>query len=618
MTEIILSRLLITGPINFNTPKSVLIEIADAHGIIIDNNYIDNDNYRKELINTINKTKLVVIKKPYNLKDYSSIARFINNRCDWILNKLMNAFNFLLSFFIFDKSFNIPVLTYDEIIYGIQTPDNPFTFNSCVLFGLCQYYRIDTNYNTSIENMLLSIKLTTLSSSSLYNILINKLSLIKNNPLYINITYNEYLNNLIENENKENVKKIPEYNYDILIQILNKYKGYIKNKQLPSPKTNEEAVVFAILKYQIDITKVYHPLKEYDELQKIKYKPYDKELERRLLSKYPEIDSPYLTECFNPYLPIDFYNPNILNNLAIREGITNEQIRNNQLYELLQIITLSNTFYHGKHINILNNKTDIEMEPIDNLDFNDIVCYGIKHNNMYAYTYRELKYTFQMMKRFHIPNSKTNEVFSEISINKLLYLSSHNKYNMESDDNYRIRLELSDIIKNIRLLLNEKSYECRQLLKIYHDSSDSIKSQINDAILSLHNLSMYMRGWNNTSFLPISSAPFDNQSIVDLNVTNGIVDFEKKCSDLHNIGTIILSLPLFKYRNNDFIISSNSDDGYTIRDRLNIVKSGDTTDNLSSCIRISSNWLAASSYYYMDLLGMKKLYDIKDLNTSIS
>ena len=74
-----LSRLLITGKIDINTPICVILEIADAHGINYDINEINNEEYMIDLINYINSTDTLSIKFPIiNLKDYEFLARFIN------------------------------------------------------------------------------------------------------------------------------------------------------------------------------------------------------------------------------------------------------------------------------------------------------------------------------------------------------------------------------------------------------------------------------------------------------------------------------------------------------------------------------------------------------------
>jgi hypothetical protein len=61
-----------------------------------------------------------------------------------------------------------------------------------------------------------------------------------------------------------------------------------------------------------------------------------------------------------------------------------------------------------------------------------------------------------------------------------------------------------------------------------------------------------------------------------------------------------LSLPLVIYypRENKFSLSESNYEGHTIGGRLNIVHSGETTNAVSSCLRLSSNWFLSTVYYY--------------------
>ena len=114
-----------------------------------------------------------------------------------------------------------------------------------------------------------------------------------------------------------------------------------------------------------------------------------------------------------------------------------------------------------------------------------------------------------------------------------------------------------------------------------------------------------MRGWLGEGPYPVESAPVDNQAEVDVYVSNQIYIFEDRCQKLGTIGDHILKLPLLRYRrgHGQYVRATSFYDGFTIQDRINIVKHGDILDNPASCIRLSSNWLLSSAYRYLYVLG---------------
>ena len=63
---------------------------------------------------------------------------------------------------------------------------------------------------------------------------------------------------------------------------------------------------------------------------------------------------------------------------------------------------------------------------------------------------------------------------------------------------------------------------------------------------------------------------------------------------------------------NEFVKCQATDQGLTIGDRITIVKNGES-DNINSCIRMTSNVLGASYCFYCKLFKIPEKFDIKDL-----
>lgn len=374
------------------------------------------------------------------------------------------------------------------------------------------------------------------------------------------------------------------------------------------PKNIAEAISASAIFYKIDISQADNPINEYKNL-KIPYYPKDKNIIRLMNSPYKEIDSPMLDRNFNPFLPKNVYNLHQLKKLALQEGYNNNEITINDPYELLQLITITDTFYKGKSRTATNKKTAITFESIKKMSDWELVSYGIKGREMYVYAFSELLDTFTKYKNFQDPKSITNENFSDLAISKLLLILNQD-LEMEDKDNHDIRINLIDTINRIKLISSEISPDVKNFLNIYNMSSDTLKDKIQEIMIIFRDLSMSMRGWKGHESFPISLAMVDDPLEVIEIVSKNIVKLEQKCKELGIIGKKFLNLPIVKYRDGIYITPMAEDDGITIADRLLIVKKGTKT---SSCIRLTSNWFASTIYRYMKMVNFNPSFEIKEL-----
>jgi len=159
--------------------------------------------------------------------------------------------------------------------------------------------------------------------------------------------------------------------------------------------------------------------------------------------------------------------------------------------------------------------------------------------------------------------------------------------------------------------------------------TSSNKKLIESVLNKLLEVGFCMRGYRvvtgitgNTS-LPLASIdtviPPRKQDEVSDQVNGSIIDFEASLGKLSKYNaTLIKSLTLVIYQISSddkitFKESTDSDEGYTIWERISIVKKGETNTNSCSCIRLSSNWLCSSAYYYMLAIGMPPPFTIANL-----
>ena len=88
--------------------------------------------------------------------------------------------------------------------------------------------------------------------------------------------------------------------------------------------------------------------------------------------------------------------------------------------------------------------------------------------------------------------------------------------------------------------------------------------------------------------------------------------------DLNEIEMKVLkTLPLMKFSHEGdtkiFIMTPDPEDGTSILHRLEIVLDGDKHKNMKSCIRLTSNILLHSVYFYICSLGLSEPYNIFEL-----
>jgi hypothetical protein len=162
-----------------------------------------------------------------------------------------------------------------------------------------------------------------------------------------------------------------------------------------------------------------------------------------------------------------------------------------------------------------------------------------------------------------------------------------------------------------------------------------MKNAVTNAFYKLLYAGLYMRGWkvvaasngdNNAFPLRASetgSTP-DQFLDIEMNVTTALNDFDDAVGSIEspNVRRLIRSATLLRATTQigggDKLIFrpvTNLEQGFTIEDRISIVREGSGTDNIYSCLRMSSNLLVSSAWYYLlTVVGSDPGFDISDLD----
>jgi hypothetical protein len=410
---------------------------------------------------------------------------------------------------------------------------------------------------------------------------------------------------------------LPQCNvgHDLLNRIYQSLSDLNILRERIEPSTDGGCIALAAINYNIDITRSSNPILEYKALKKcgrIDYKPVDPWMIYWYNRNTLLFD---LTFTFNPLFSVHYYNQACLRIMVQNEGYSQREISQGDPYELLQLAHVSETFYQGEMPNIKSNETPIDLDTVDDVPYGQLLSYGQMASHLNIISVSELINLFTNNQNFSTP-FEPDTVFSPVSINKLKLILQNpygpNPTKQMTYDTIQLRTRLLNIITDIEVLSRNTDAPTRSLLLSYQSSDSSTKHLISTLLTNLLHLGMYMRGWSGSGEYPVSSAEVTSprETEVSINVTRAIATYESVKSTLGSIGTQINNLPLLIYKDNEYQVSTEHSNGFTIGDRINIVKQGDQTNNIASCIRLSSNWICASAHKYIIAIGHPPPFDI--------
>ena len=658
------NRLEISGPIDDNTPKCVLEEICLASSIRFDlenNSYDYRKKCQKKILSYLGES--ISDKYEGNLDDLRILARFVNAKHkQWRKEVLLKSYKFMMEFINIEKCKEIRT-TFE---YGLQTSTSPYSLNACVLYKICKVNNLNVAYFTTIEEMASLIQLRFSIANRKNHLMVhhlkceiyNKISFTASDSELINILtscsssdYLKFLNILNTlNELKESKESQESQEsqglqedfigvtHDEYFQVTND----ILTRNDKTPKNSIEAVIMGALYYKIDLSKCVSPRKEYELLsENTPYFPHDENLKKRLHATSYDIDSvenPYLNYNFNTNFPINMYGKEDLRALCENEGIevaSTENINEGEVtkedyYTALQLSYLTQTFIHGKQGHIANTTTTY-LDDLNDLNYDEIIVYGVRSrenlekkneygikDTMRAFTYTELCDVFSSYKKFIHP--QTREIFSDECIRKLYLLTQKKKRRNETEENYLNRIQLGDEIERIQIYNSSNNDKLEEFLSKYENANDENKSQVEEILTNILHCGMYMRNWDGKGDFPLKTSQtnyeVEKQIIIDDRVTQSLIQLESSVSACKSLGNFILNMPLMEYNSESkvFTVSTDSNEGLTIKDRMRIVRTGENSINTSSCIRLTSNKFCATAFYYMTLIGFKLPFSISEVS----
>ena len=569
-----LNKLKFCGTLNNTVPNCVIAEICQAYSIKLESQRINDPIYRDRVISYLNNfkyEKLISMEMPpeTNKKEITLIATFINSSVTWSYKTLKRAFDFW-SKGEFHKNFI-------TLNFGLPTPAYPESINLVSCYHICR--NLTLTFGTTESELIYYTKIMQ-NPIYLKNWVCTQLNISKIIPIFDNIkNYNNHLPDIFLT--KEDFNLCRSLNSRICKGI--------------TPNTDKLAIALSAIYFDIDISMTHSPISEFILLSNdaTNYVPIDPTIgniyiKNKLAFKF--------SENFNPNFSQEFYNPTIIQKLLKFEGYSDETP-----WETLGVNSLTPTFYSGYRLQIINTQTIATLESLDNISNSDIICYGIPHTGLVAFTVAELIASFDSNVAFVLPN---NDLATPISVNKLFNIAKHLSLT-----------SLVDTIKVVRSYETTKARPITKLMALYKNASEDDKKIIIKNATALLHLGFRMRGWLRGDFPTVTCLVTEqDQTEVDLEISKAITHFEKLTNESGQYGDAIKKFPLLKYFKN-FIFSSTKTDGYTVMERIEIIKRGDTTENMSSCVRISSNWICATAAKIFEVLKLPQPFDIRSLRS---
>jgi len=604
----ILNRQRITGKLNEYTPSCVVIEILKAHAICVSKTINSLEENIRE-VNRINEYRTLTIKEPFNEKELRYLASFVNyDYKTWTKTSLLASYTHMMNF----NRKNI-----SSIVYGQKTYENTEVYNDCMLYSVCREYNLDTKWNMNSLQMLTSIRNLALSLSSLQeqvNGFINKASKYQLVNLLNLIDLNK-VNKSIDITQIESVKTpttlppILELNINSLCESLNRYKNTSYILSRVNPISHYDAIILAALIYNVNIIESKVPFDEFLQIKRVKdlkyYTPIDEVFRKRFLKNPIWYD---LTMHWEPSLN-SIYDTEGLKKLCIYEGFTVEDFRGYGFESLLQISRISLNIFFGKNVYSDEEATPILLQELKDLTNSECITLGnLETKELTTFSLEELTTHFKTYKEYKNP-LKLDEILDSRIVNKLKL--------------YAINMNNTDMVRSIEEVENWKAYSTEfteKLRQLYYKDKSVV-----DILYKILECGMYMRGWKVSSdTYPLTSLSTNHtenlQYKIELNVHNSIdevLNFVKTYnSDVQKVFEV---LPLVKYTVNEksgernFIVSPDPDDGKSMFERMSFVKSGDKHKNTKSCIRLSSNILLTSVYFYICALGIHEPFRLEEL-----
>lgn len=563
----------ITESVTIKTPDVVIIEIAASFGINVDLKILEDVDNKKDIINQLNQTSL-------DDPDLTEKATFCNHQVIWHRGALVTAFENIMKY----RQATIVPFIFE---WGQPIPSSPLLIPTRILYRFCLLLGISPDIDDTGDIMYEKIMKHKAKS------IIDQMDDIQVLKCFIG-RFTEYHDDLDNNEDLEDTWQ----NLDSKVYLRNNY----------IPMTNEQSVVLAVQRFNIDISMSTCPIGEYTALKNFKneYVPLDPTM-KLYYEKNKDIFD--IDIVFRNYFPEIFYKD--IDRTAKDFGKDDD---NENSFSFMETVSLTPTWYRGwfpcissqtMFPKLEQKETSISLET-HYLNENILLLVNSTEELMKIGGTCQFDTIDIMMEHFRI-NGLVSPYIKDDSIKKFLTNIEINRILSLCDDHDGMTKLIED------LLIEQKSLKCKvEKLKTGYFSLDyNIQIQIKEIFYKLLHASMFMRGWDGQSTYPVTEhdTPFIDQAETKACMT--IFELHQMIDKLNKHKDYVLSIPLVMYDDGNYVPSRSRSDGYTLGERLFLLSHGNTSRNQRSCMRESSNWFATTAHMVLRHIDSDPGFDIR-------
>lgn len=644
----------IIGEILIDSPTFIVEFVAKMCRIPYNQLHINIDGYRNDVIKLINESEFPEIEYPSvdsNELDLKKIIRFVSpflTTEDWFCDSILDSLFHIMTFSI--SMGDLPFINKDNLIIGPKTNETPLALNELLVFRIANHYKYCFDRNTSLHEInffvekILSRKISNLRTSLLHTI--NSLSDTDMIKIYFTtsnikpVSTGENVDEFNFPERKEQRAEFDQMYFEAsLANMFNPKKTLIRIK----PKTSYEAIIYAAIKHNINIIGSSDPLKEIDNLRRSTYIPYCRSLAEKyaINSKFFYLNRTWCEQLSNS----NIYTVEQLRTFAAEEGFEcTNKLSFNELNSYLKSTKTMINVYFGKNPNCKETKTAITLTPINEINNEEILCFGIEKKSELIYiSLDELIDFFKTMKMYVDPFK--NLPIDERVVRKLKMFCN----SATGELSYKTRILYNEMVEmdKIKKFIDTKVMD----LKIKISKADpETKENVDFFFQKCMEMGLYMRGWKinpNVEYPLLSQDTVVDETLetepspgIDISIygenfkyTVGqkIIDNSVRCLDESieilkelpiGISNDIRSLQSVKFTDNGipveifgFLIKgAYTYQNETLLESMRMIYRG--FENNESCRRSNSGWVLFSACWYRLIFGFNVPFRIDKIQTT--
>lgn len=559
-------------------PKKCILEILKCHGKEVDEHkFWTNDKYCRKCFNVVSQLEDFTI--DFNRKkDISRLVRYIQPAGGFSDKTLIRRSA--------NRIHRIAMDTEDVYVTHCNprplTQENPLGLNIDMMICLATRRGIQIR-NSYDENTLYNLLLWSETPREKIQTQIYRIVSKLNSSEMIHKFYPVFIHNSPSGANEP-----------------------IQSEEMPSsdvlfPRFDQEAIIMSMINYKLDIRNAKNPMKVYHDLLS-RNELRDENLLIELRKDSKALD---LKQRFRIGIPEKFYETDDLKKMAYEEGFSFETDKRTPYEFLTQFHTdVINTFYaydkgpaHNRdafNSYLLTTGDSIHIQPPLGL-----LYWGSLQTNekLFVVSYHELLTTFKVYNCLRNPLVEGFQLFSDVMIRKLKILSQKP---CADEGIHNVRMELYRLIH----ILEKRQ---QGMIHTIHTIRNHTQVEHMKWILKL---GMACRSAKSMDPFPYEIGNLSEDE-TQLLISNMLLEYNNKF--LHDSSfQETVKLPLVQYVTNtkSFIVNEDVYDGKTIDDRIRIMMKGDSARDMSSCIRLCSNWLCHTAYYYIVSEGVEPPFNI--------